>query len=93
MAKSVKESQQPADDVKRSMIEERIGKFRRAGFDAELEIATLKIQKTSGDKEERERDGALKNLRSTAANCYASAKELSSMLEALPVPKKEKNAV
>lgn len=90
MTKSPKQSQQPDDDVKRQMIEERIGKFRRAGFDAELEIATLKIQKTSGDKEERERTEALKNLRSTAANCYASAKELSQMLESLPAPKKEK---
>lgn len=82
-------SQKPKLEVQRQMIERKRDQFREMGFDSELEIATLKVQKPLGPEEEREKAKALTDLRSKADNCYRSAKELGEMLASLPEPKKQ----
>jgi hypothetical protein len=82
--------QKPDVEIQRRMIEQKRDQFRQAGFDAELEIATLKVQDVSGESEEDERGKMITTLKGKAENCYRSAEELSAMLARLPKPKKEK---
>lgn len=84
-----KDEQHPELEVKRKMMEQRRDHFRQEGFGAELEIATFKIQKTGSPGEERQKSQTLKDLRTKADNCYASARELVRLLAELPEAPKE----
>lgn len=81
------ESEKPSAEIQRQIIEQKRSQFRAMGFEAELEIATLKIQK-AGREEERQRAKTLVDLRDKANNCYASATELTRLLSELPEPPK-----
>lgn len=81
------DNQRPSRDVQRAMIEQKRDQFRAAGFEAELELATLKVQEPASKEEKEQQEKAFEDLKLKAANCYRSATELSGMLATMPKPK------
>lgn len=77
--------QLPSPEIRRKILEGKRDQYQAAGFEAELDIATFKVQKVPAH-EEREKASKIEEKRLVAENCYASAKELGRLLSELPGP-------
>lgn len=77
-------SEQPSVEEQRAILEQARGELRRKGFVYELEIVS---QKAQSHPDARAKAKALAELRVDADNCYAGAREMSKLIEALPPAK------